>query len=209
MAFKWTEEELQKVSTSMYNIMSKHGSSYTDYWSAFKYAQAIVNPAYKYSVHFAHTKLMKALKHRVTVIFTNCKNKVDVKIVLDATAAKNKAADIMRKIGGKLSPEKKKEISDAQIIALDSAIQAIRAKKDAPRTRKLLTGNVVENLNHEVTITIRTNCPKKWVFVDLETGDQYGAEGIIAPQLREEARQRWIKPIRKVTIPKPRKKSKT
>lgn len=211
MAFKWTEEELSKVADSMYKLMAKHGSSYDDYWSAFKYAQAIVNPVYKYSTAFANTKLMKELRRRIAQIFADCRNKVEVKVVLDATSARSKAADIMRKIGGKLSPERKQEVSDAQIAALDKAIQAIRAKKDAPKTRKLLTGNTVENLDHQVTISITTMCPKKWVLVDLETGDQYGSPGILTTQemLRVEPRQTWTNPVRKVTIPKPRKKSKS
>ena len=191
----------------MYKLMSKHGSSYTD-WSAFKYAQAIVNPVYKYSTSFQNTKLMKELRHRIAQIFADCKNKIEIFVVLDPAAAKAKAKGIMEKIGKHgLSPERKKDIDDAKIEALAAHIEKLRKTKEKPKTRKLLTGNVVENLNHQVTISITTSCPRKWVLVDLETGDQYGSTGV--PTTLEmkflEKRQTWTNPIRRVTIPKPKK----
>jgi hypothetical protein len=37
--------------------------------------------------------------------------------------------------------------------------------------RKLIDGNIVPEHEDVITITIRTHCPDKWRFVDLETGD--------------------------------------
>lgn len=78
-----------------------------------------------------------------------------------------------------------------------------------PRTRKLLTGNEVEELRQPVDIVISTKCPKKWVLVDLETGEQFGCTGETSRSNNTVAHvaysQRFINPIRKVSIPRPKK----
>lgn len=37
--------------------------------------------------------------------------------------------------------------------------------------RKLLSGRIVEEEAKEFEMAIRSKCPNKWLFVDLETGD--------------------------------------
>lgn len=212
MAFKWTEEELQNVAVAMYKQMTNFAyTNKMEYWPAFKYAQALINPKYKYSTNSQNTDLMKELRRRINLLYANCKNKVEVKVVLDVATSKTKAADIMKKIGKNgLSSERRKDIDDARVEALHQHLERIRKVKELPKTRKLLTGNVVETLDHQVTISITTTCPRKWVLVDLETGNQYGSPGIKTTQemLRVEPRQTWTNPVRKVMIPKPKKKSK-
>lgn len=39
--------------------------------------------------------------------------------------------------------------------------------------RNLLDGSKVEELDIPVTITVYTKCPKKWMLVDMETGEHY------------------------------------
>ena len=39
--------------------------------------------------------------------------------------------------------------------------------------RKLITGDEAEELDKPVTMTVKTNCPGKWVLTDLETGQIY------------------------------------
>lgn len=75
--------------------------------------------------------------------------------------------------------------------------------KKSDQNRELLTGHIVPELEENVVISIVTCCPKKWVIVDLETGNQYSSNGI--PVGDTESRQTWSKPIRRLTIPKPRK----
>ena len=40
-------------------------------------------------------------------------------------------------------------------------------------TRKLLNGNVVEEFDTAIDLTIHTKCPEKWLLIDLETGQEY------------------------------------
>ena len=108
---------------------------------------------------------------------------------MDELTSKSKANDIMKKLhsgAGKI---------DCPLV------EAINKPKQI-KTRKLLTGNVVEELANPVEIVISTTCPKKWVLVDLETGDQYSSLGM-NPATK---RQSFVKPIRRVVIPKPLKK---
>lgn len=39
--------------------------------------------------------------------------------------------------------------------------------------RKLLHGEIVESLPSPVDLSIHTKCPRKWMLIDLETGQQY------------------------------------
>lgn len=39
------------------------------------------------------------------------------------------------------------------------------------KTRKLQSGRVEWQYSREVPLTIKSMCPDKWLFVDLETGD--------------------------------------
>jgi hypothetical protein len=169
--FKWSEDELQRVAKEMYRLMTSGKFSVLDYFPAFKMAQSLISPVYKYSVLNRNTDLLKELKRRITILFSQCKDKVEVKTVLNPEDAKNKACELLSKID----------------------LQRRIPKILASRKIKLLTGHEVEALNHEVIITITTTCPKKWVFVDLETGEQYSSNGIP---------NEWVKPIRRVTIPK-------
>lgn len=43
-------------------------------------------------------------------------------------------------------------------------------KKPSPPKRKLQNGIEVCDSNHLANLTIQTRCPKKWLFVDMETG---------------------------------------
>lgn len=40
-------------------------------------------------------------------------------------------------------------------------------------TRTLLDGNTVPELDKPVTLEVYTKCPKKWMLVDLQTGERY------------------------------------
>lgn len=45
--------------------------------------------------------------------------------------------------------------------------------------RQLLPSRrTVPSLDHEVEITLRTHCPAKWAFVDMETGELWGHDGV-------------------------------
>lgn len=39
------------------------------------------------------------------------------------------------------------------------------------KDRKLQSGRIVSQLNKEISMTISSKCPDKWLFVDTETGD--------------------------------------
>ncbi len=41
------------------------------------------------------------------------------------------------------------------------------------KTRTLLDGRDVEELEKPVTLEVKTKCPKKWMLVDLQTGERY------------------------------------
>lgn len=41
------------------------------------------------------------------------------------------------------------------------------------KTRTLLDGNEVEELDQAVTLEVRTKCPEKWMLVDMQTGERY------------------------------------
>lgn len=41
------------------------------------------------------------------------------------------------------------------------------------RTRKLLDGSVVTELDQPKTLEVHTKCPEKWLLIDLETGERY------------------------------------
>jgi len=189
MSYKYTEDELQKVAQEMYRLMTKGASSVLNYFSAFKLAQSLINPNRTYSTNFPNERLMKELRGRVNKLFANLKNKPIVEVVIDEQTSQLKANDILKKLH-----------SGAGKIACP-LIEALN-KPQKLKTRKLLTGNVVEELENPVEIVISTTCPKKWVLVDLETGDQYSSLGM-NPVTK---RQSFVKPIRRVVIPKPLKK---
>jgi hypothetical protein len=41
------------------------------------------------------------------------------------------------------------------------------------KTRKLLDGSEVKELELPVTLTVYTRCPEKYKLVDMETGEEY------------------------------------
>lgn len=73
-----------------------------------------------------------------------------------------------------------------------AAAIAVSAKRAG---RRLLTGQVVPELDKEVAIILKTRCPAKWVLVDLETGNQYSSTGSPA-EISTEAYlgQKFVKP---------------
>ena len=77
------------------------------------------------------------------------------------------------------------------------------------KTRTLLTGKIVDEASDEYAIILMTRCPKKWVLVDLETGEQYSTEGSavgVAQTVEATYRQQtWLKATRRITIPRSRK----
>lgn len=72
------------------------------------------------------------------------------------------------------------------------------------KTRTLLTGQMVPELDKPVNIILTTKCPAKWVMVDLENGCQYTSTGTTS-QIVEgyPLGQRWVQPICQLEIPKP------
>ena len=198
MTFKYTEDELQKVAIEMYKLMTKGSTSVIDYWPAFKMAQSKVNPKNSYSINFQNPKLMKELKNRINKLFSNLKNNQIVEVVVDVPSVQIKVDDLMKKLNGARNQTKITESLTENIVC--PLIESIN-KPLTPKTRKLLTGNVVEELTKLVEIVISTTCPKKWVLVDLETGEQYSSLGK-NPLTKH---QSFVKPIRRVVIPKPSK----
>ena len=45
------------------------------------------------------------------------------------------------------------------------------------KVRKLINGDIVEELEKSINLIIKTKCPKKWIIQDLETGQKYRANG--------------------------------
>ncbi len=41
------------------------------------------------------------------------------------------------------------------------------------KTRKLLDGSEVQELDNPKTLAVKTKCPEKWLLIDLETGERY------------------------------------
>lgn len=41
------------------------------------------------------------------------------------------------------------------------------------KTRKLLDGKEVPELEKSVKLEIKTKCPRKWLLTDLQTGEKY------------------------------------
>lgn len=41
------------------------------------------------------------------------------------------------------------------------------------RSRKLLDGSEVIELDSAVILTVKTKCPSKWLLIDQETGERY------------------------------------
>lgn len=41
------------------------------------------------------------------------------------------------------------------------------------KTRKLLDGSIVPELDSVRILEIKTRCPEKWMLVDMETGEKY------------------------------------
>lgn len=41
------------------------------------------------------------------------------------------------------------------------------------KTRTLLDGKTVTELEKARTLTVHTKCPEKWLLIDLETGERY------------------------------------
>jgi len=47
----------------------------------------------------------------------------------------------------------------------------MKNKIEHVKDRKLQSGRIVSQLNKEISMTISSMCPDKWLFVDTETGD--------------------------------------
>ena len=47
------------------------------------------------------------------------------------------------------------------------------------KVRKLINGDIVEELEKSINLIIKTKCPKKWIIEDLETGQRYRANGTV------------------------------
>ena len=45
------------------------------------------------------------------------------------------------------------------------------------KTRKLVNGEVVQELEKSIKLIIKTKCPTKWIIEDMETGQRYRANG--------------------------------
>jgi hypothetical protein len=217
MSFKWTEEEMQRVAAAMFRMMTSGKHAITDHWPAFKMAQSFVNPIYKYSVNNPNDRLMKELKARVSNLFNEYKDNVAVKAetVLNPEEAKAKARELLEKITH-LDAGRKDFLATQAIgrgIRQANMISAARKAAEAAfkqRVTTLLTGNTVELLDHEVDIVITTNCPRKFVIVDLETGQQYSSLGVPVSGFSDtvvnvKRGQKIVKPVRRLTIPKPKK----
>lgn len=41
------------------------------------------------------------------------------------------------------------------------------------KTRKLLDGREVPELEGSKVLSVKTKCPEKWLLIDLETGERY------------------------------------
>lgn len=41
------------------------------------------------------------------------------------------------------------------------------------RSRKLLDGSEVIELDSAILLTVKTKCPSKWLLIDQETGERY------------------------------------
>jgi hypothetical protein len=39
--------------------------------------------------------------------------------------------------------------------------------------RKLINGEIAEDLEFPIDLIIHTKCPSKWVLIDMETGQEY------------------------------------
>jgi hypothetical protein len=207
MSFKYTENELQRVANEMYRLMTKGSSSILDYFPAFKQAQSFVNPRNIYSTNFPNKQLMKELHVRVNKLFANLKNKPEVKVVIDVSTSQLKVKDIMKKLhdGAGKSAKINNESVTVKITKIVCPLIESVNKPLISKTRKLLTGNTVEELDEPVEIVISTICPRKWVLVDLETGEQYSSLGMNSVTKL----QSFVKPIRRVVIPKPLKKNRS
>lgn len=57
------------------------------------------------------------------------------------------------------------------------AIELLPDKGIVSSFRTLKSQREVGVLREQITISIKTNCPGKWAFVDLETGDLWGHDG--------------------------------
>jgi hypothetical protein len=194
---KYTEEEMQRVAQAMYQLMTARSSSVLDQWPAFKQAQAAVNPTNKYSTNTSNAKLLKELRLRVNKLFSDNAKKVKITEVSIEQQALIGAEKILTKLKVQNSAH-----TDHRAEAEKLFMKPVKAEMPKETVfRKLLTGNVVEEASEPQVITIVTKCPRKWVLVDLETGNQYSTGG--APVDNELIpRCKFEKATRKVSIPK-------
>jgi acyl carrier protein len=283
--FKWTEDELNRVSKEMFRLMTSGRSSVLEHWPAFKLAQSLVNPIYKYSINNPNQKLMTELKKRVAQHFNDClKKPKEVEVVLSPEVAQAKARMILDKIAQPVKlvgsdslartiltaqrnikiRENSTEVRVKKIVAemlglnvvdvknestfeelgadsldlieivmeveenfgydipdedaerlftVQHAIDYINYKfpdlseKSEGKVRTLLTGHTVNSLDHFVAIQVVTNCPLKYVLVDLETGEQFGVDDPTVEEIRLGTYKPEFntRPIRRVSIPKAKK----
>lgn len=191
--FKYTEAELERVSLQIYRLMTARAAAILDLWPAFKSAQSTINPMQKYSTNQPSPRLMKELKRRVNVLFAEMSKKPAEPEVVIKDEALAKADAILSKLGIGGGPR--------------TIWPFPLPKKEAKLTTALLTGNTVENATEERVITIVTKCPKKFVIVDLETGEQWSTNGFpnAAIGMRQTNKE---KATRRLVIPKPAKGAK-
>jgi len=81
-------------------------------------------------------------------------------------------------------------------------------KIERVKDRKLQSGRIVSELNKEISMTISSKCPDKWLFVDTETGDvwhiredEYVQEGIY--HFWRSATSKELKELKALKLQKP------
>ena len=58
-----------------------------------------------------------------------------------------------------------------------NGIIMFRLADNMEKYRNLKNGEKAEELDSPINLIIKTNCPKKWIIEDLETGQRYKANG--------------------------------
>ena len=62
-------------------------------------------------------------------------------------------------------------------IVVYNGIIILRLADNMKKYRNLKNGEKAEELDLPINLIIKTNCPKKWIIEDLETGQRYKANG--------------------------------
>lgn len=92
------------------------------------------------------------------------------------------APDIRFVLGRRLSEDLagndiKQRYIEAQLLRAYNRARLSELAPQPHRARTTLDGRLVPELSHPVTITIKTRCPLKWVFLDKETGESWIHDG--------------------------------